>query len=267
MIKGGIFLKILVFFRLGRDLENLTEEEWRRISRGEMDLNYLQKQLNPSDETALEQALLIRDSLEGAAEITGLYLGSDPLSAIAKNLYAVGLKEIYQLPVPPDLDPASAAELTADFCLRQGPFDLILTGCTEYPFDFGVTQTLLAERLALPLISHGRWAQPAGEGLQVEYEDDLFLHTALVSLPAVLSMDAAVHPYLRIATLREKMAVKSRTVEQLPPPETVAAADCFVPENIYRVDNTKTCAMLQGTEEEQAGWLLEKILSAQGGKG
>ncbi len=259
-------MKILVPFRIGRDLENLTEEEWRRIARGEMDLNYLQKQLNPSDEAALEQALLLRDALNGCGEITGLYLGSDPIDGIARNLYAVGLKEIVQLPAPPDLDPASAARWVEKFWLEQGPFDLILMGCTEYPFDFGVTQTLLAERLGIPLVSHGRWAQPAGAKLQVEYEDDLFLHTATVSLPAVLSMDAAAHPYLRISTLREKMAVKNRTVEK--PPFTAVPAENpeFTPEHIYRVDNTKSCAMFKGTAEECAAWLMEQVESAMGGK-
>ena len=144
-------LKILVPFRIGRDLENLTEEEWRRIAGGEMDLNYLQKQLNPSDEAALEQALLLRDAWNGCGEVTGLYLGDDSIDGIAKNLYAVGLKEIVQLPAPPDLDPLSAAKWIEKFCLERGPFDLILMGCTEYPFDFGVTQTLLAEGLGIPL--------------------------------------------------------------------------------------------------------------------
>lgn len=259
-------MKILVPFRIGRDLENLTEEEWRRIAGGEMDLNYLQKQLNPSDEAALEQALLLRDAWNGCGEVTGLYLGDDSIDGIAKNLYAVGLKEIVQLPAPPDLDPLSAAKWIEKFCLERGPFDLILMGCTEYPFDFGVTQTLLAEGLGIPLVSHGRWAQPAGAKLQVEYEDDLFLHTAAISLPAVLSMDAAVHPYLRISTLREKMAVKNRKVEKLPVEAPAAENPEFMPEYIYRVDNTKSCAMLKGTAEECAAWLMEKIESAMGGK-
>ena len=71
-------LKILVPFRIGRDLENLTEEEWRRIAGGEMDLNYLQKQLNPSDEAALEQALLLQRLREGPSPYQQLSLFDTP---------------------------------------------------------------------------------------------------------------------------------------------------------------------------------------------
>ncbi len=262
-------MRILVCFRTGRELNGVTEEEWKRIAQGTMNLAYLQKVLNPSDEAALEQALILKDGYQTDGvntEVDGLYLGDDDIDVIAKNLFAVGLHQIYHITVQPEISAENIAKGIAKFSEMYGPYDWILMGCSEYPFDTGLTPVFLSEELTWPLIAHVRQAKVQEQVLWLEYEDEVCLYTANRSDHVILAMDNAVHPYLRIATLREKLAVKNKKMVELVADDFIAdeTDQSFAPTNMWRVDNTKNCSLLTGTEEESAKWILDKLLQVQG---
>ena len=256
-------MNILVCFKVSRAVDALTQEEWQTIIAEGMEMTYLKQELGCFDEAALEQGLRLADDLKAAGQdcrLTAVTVGGPLPGDLMKNLYAVGYQQVCRLDPQADTTqaPAGVARLLADFVRRAGGFDLILTGQQAVGGDHGQTHWLLAEQLGLPVLTHLLSAAPQGQALGVRYSDAGRVVTALVQTPVVLAVENADHPYLRMATLRERMAVSQRTAQEeaVPLPLPPLAV-----ERIWREDRSRRARLLAGeTTAQKVEQLWDELL-------
>ena len=119
--------------------------------------------MNAYDEQAIEAALRIKEAGSDCT-VTVLSAGPDP-AAILKHAVALGADEIVSIPIE-DLavDYHVVANVLAAYIRSSGGADLVLCGRQASDDDQGVVPALLAESLAMPLITIARSIEVPSEG-------------------------------------------------------------------------------------------------------
>ena len=139
-------------------------------------------------------------------------------------------------------------------------FGLILTGQQANVGDNGQTHLLMAEKLGLPCVLNVIDASCLEEGVRVVSLADEGILEQTITPPAVLAVANAAHPYLRVATLRERMAASRKSVLVIP-------GDDLVPPNARRPSKVvyrgltlkklrRECRFIQGGSPEEKARLL-----------
>ena len=94
------FMRILVCFKITRDLDAFTADEWSRMNEHRHDLSLAPRILGLYDEGALEHARRWKESLLAAGEpvtLEGLTVGAGHYDTICSNLFAIGYDRLYCL--------------------------------------------------------------------------------------------------------------------------------------------------------------------------
>ena len=208
--------------------------------------------LSESDDHALEEALLLKEKLGGRVEVFSLETGEarEALStALAKGADRVVI-------VQTGLDGApnnhTAAE-TFSSVLRDGGFDLILTGVRAIDDLDGSLGGLVAGTLGLPYVGLVRKVEPnvgvAAVLVQKEYPGG-FAAEMEVKLPAVLGIQAAEQPPRYVPVSRLRQVMKTAKVEELA--AEPAGAQAFDVARMFKPEEGKGATMLGGGPEEIA---------------
>jgi len=208
-------MRILVCFKIVRDLDTVLEADWKNVGNGSFEIDYTKKMLNCFDESALETALCVAETLGEGAEAHALTVTDQNVEQFLKNLYAIGYTNVTQIKCGAELGfrPRTVASLIASFAKAKGGFDAIFMGYQSSVGDHSVTPFVTAELLGIPCVNMVTDVEAAGGGLTVSSIVDSGIRKARVLGPAVFAFTNARHTYLRVATLREKMAAKSREIE------------------------------------------------------
>jgi electron transfer flavoprotein beta subunit len=113
----------------------------------------MQLVISDYDESAVEAALKIKDSLE--SKITVMSLGSESAKNIIKRCIAMGADEGILLsdPLFNDSDSFATAFVLAEAIKKMGNFDLILCGRQEGDWDAGQVGSGIAELLDIPSVT------------------------------------------------------------------------------------------------------------------
>jgi electron transfer flavoprotein beta subunit len=162
---------------------------------------YVRRVLNCFDESALELALRLSDTLAqrggGSARLAALSIGGREVDPHLSTLLALGYERAARLDVESDLDfaPAVVASLIARYVARREPCDLLLLGCRSGPGDGGTVPFRVAEALGWPCVSQVTEVEPLTGGG-----------------PAVLAVGNAVVSRLRVPTLRDRLARRDAPV-------------------------------------------------------
>ena len=84
-------MKILVCFKVVRDLEQVIEEDWNVEEGASLSIDYTKKIWNCFDEAALETALRIKDALGGECQCSAVTVsdGSMEIGGFVRGLYGV----------------------------------------------------------------------------------------------------------------------------------------------------------------------------------
>jgi electron transfer flavoprotein alpha/beta subunit len=86
-------------------------------------------------------------------------------------------------------------------------------GRQTFPGESGQTPFLVAARCALPCVADVMDVSCVERGVSVRSRTDAGECSRVVTRPAVFVMGEAAHPYLRAATLREKLRARGRAEE------------------------------------------------------
>lgn len=247
-------MKILVCFKVVPDLDNLTNDEWIGISKTQ-DLSYVKNILSCYDEAALETALSLGDDakkLGKSLELTALTIASPDarVNNFIKNLYALNFDKVVKIICEQDLSFSSenVAELIYDYARKQGEFDAILMGRQANVGDQGVAPGYVAELLGIPLIPYTLNLELISQGISSQSMSDYVMRHHLINTPAVYALDNSTRAYLRIATLKEKMASRKK--------ETIGinqSATGFpkVPFNVYSEKKERECLFITGESAKE----------------
>lgn len=213
-------MNVLVCFKAVPELEMLTGSDWRPDDRFQIDTRFAKTVINPLDESALEMCLKLRDRAEKsglATDLTALTVGDGKADSILKTLYALKFNRSVRIESIEDLR-FNSEQVTAhllDFILSAGHFDLIVMGGRSADGDNARTQLLLAEILGWPCLTQVIDFELHDGGLEVISLTDGGELVQLVKPPLVLAVGNAPSTYLRIPTLKDRMAHGKKEIELL----------------------------------------------------
>lgn len=212
-------MKILVCFKAVYDIEHITPLELCRLRDGEMDLSLFQRKWASYDEAALENGLRLWEAANQAgkkASLHGVSVGEQD-TKFGHDLYALGFHKVTYLDINCDITyrPEIVAEALGQYVEMQNGYDVILMGKQAGMGENGMTPYLLAERLHMPCVTGVRSIRQTEQGIKIVSQTDGNIVARTVKKPAIYGMGEAEHPYLRTATLREKLNAKKKEIDYI----------------------------------------------------
>lgn len=214
---------------------------------------------------ALEAALLLREQHGG--EVVAISMAPDSATEILKTAMAKGADRAVHI-VDEEvhtLDPMQIAGTIAAATGDEG-FDLVLTGLQSDDHGFGQTGVLLAELLGVPHSTVIVELEVEGQTLNVkrELEGGWFQRVEL-ALPSVLTIQSGTNKP-RYATFKGIIAAKKKPINTLQR-DAVLPADVSATQRtlkIYIPETSKQTQMLEGSVDDQAAALLDKLRNEAG---
>jgi electron transfer flavoprotein beta subunit len=246
-------MKIVALIKLVPDLvEEITVDD----SGTAIDREWLRLIINEFDDHALEQAILLKESI--GAEVTAIALEAEGVDDVLFAATARGADHVIKL--LGDFEEGAnnhgnARAFSAVVNTLQP--DLILTGVQATDDLDGSVGPLLAELLQYPYIGYVSGVEIDGHNASVrkEYPGGLIAEME-VALPAVLGVQAATQPprYVAISKVRQAMkttSINEQSVTELDLHGGPTVSRMFLPEVAERA------TMIDGDEEEIATRLIE----------
>ena len=174
------------------------------------------------DAIAVEAAMKIKD---GAADtkITVMSLGAATARDVIKHGLAMGGDEGVLLVDDAfnDLDSTGTAKVLSSAIKKLGDVDLVLTGRQAVDWDLGVTGTLIAEMLGVPVITFAKSVSVANGNVTVERVLPDAFETVEASLPAVVTVSNELgeprYPKLQQIMQAARKQVSQWGAIQIPP--------------------------------------------------
>ncbi|HTT15993.1 MAG TPA: electron transfer flavoprotein subunit beta/FixA family protein [Thermoplasmata archaeon] len=123
------------------------------------------------DESAVEQALLLRQELPGSS-VHVLAVGpSTRVDEVLRAALALGCDRAtaVEAPVPPLADPTATARALAGAIRPLGRFDLVLFGKQAGDDEEGIVGAAAAQALDLPFVGHVVDLRPASDGQRLRF--------------------------------------------------------------------------------------------------
>ena len=214
---------------------------------------------NESDNYALEEALLLKETHDG--EVVACTLGSESSRQVLKDAMAKGAdRSIFLSDSKFDsLDILSIAKVFAS-ALKDENFDLIMSGLQSDDHGNSQLGILLAELLSMSHASLVMGTEIEDDNtirVKRELESGWFQWTTL-SLPASISIQSGINTP-RYATLKGIMMVKNKTTNQLSA-QDISAQDLSSNinlEKLYVPEKSKETVFIDGSPDEIAGKLVD----------
>lgn len=210
--------------------------------------------INPFDEHAIEEALLIKETLPGT-EVDILSVGTERVKTAVRRGIEMGADRgihIYHEETG-YISPSTKARLISGYC-SSTHYDLIITGVMSEDMMSGQTGPMLAALLGYPSASGiiKLQADPAGVKINVVRELDGSSTCSMdIRLPALVTVQSGINRP-RYPSLTNVMRAKTAEINTVIPAETAIPGNS---ENVYRVKETRADragTILQGTTAEKA---------------
>jgi electron transfer flavoprotein beta subunit len=218
--------------------------------------------LNPFDEYAVEEALLIKERL-GDVETVALTVGPSSALEAIHACYAMGIDEGAHV-VGEDLvglDPFVTAELLAAAVGKLGDFDIVFCGRSAVDDELQAVPAYLADKLGLPIVpSVTKLEVDAGSGCAVATHDvEGGKETLKVPFPVVLTAQKGLNEprYPSILGIRK---AKKRDAQTFTPAQLgVDLTAKVVPTTIELPPKRQAGQIIEGEAAEAAKKLAEII--------
>lgn len=246
-----------------KQVPDLVEELEINSEGTDLEREWLKYKMNEWDESALEEALQLKE-LHGGT-VTVLTVATGDVDELLYTCVARGADQVAKIvgDFEEHHDSHSAARALAA-AIREQPYDLILTGVQAADDLDGQVGVLLATYLGLPHISvvSGIEVEPMTHTATVhqEYAGGI-MATFEVDLPAVLGVQAsrAIPRYAPVSRVRQ--AMKTARIAEIEA-TTPAGAGISV-RRMFKPESTEHAEMLEGDTDEIVDRLIE-ILRERG---
>lgn len=263
--------KILVCFKVTNELDTVLEEDWQNGTDGNIDLSYTRRSLGCYDEAALEQGLRLADQMRAAGEeveITALTVADEAAEDICKGLYAVKYDNVVCLECGEDLRfcPERVALEISRFVRQNHGFDVIIMGQQASVGDYGKMHWLVGEFLSFPTVTQVRELEFHSEGIWAISESEGWERRYLTDKSVVFAIGNAKYPYLRVATLREKLASSKKQILKIEicKDETCEGISYGEPVLFSREKTDRKCCWIKGENVKEKAEDLYKSLKEAG---
>jgi electron transfer flavoprotein beta subunit len=215
---------------------DLVEELVIDVAGTALDASYLRWKLNEFDDHAIEQAILLKESLGGQVTVI-----TPDLDGADEALYTAAAKGADRLiKITGEFETAINNHALARWLvplIKELQPDLVLTGVQAYDDLDGSLGPLLAEFLGLPFLGYvaGISIEGMNARLRKEYPGGLVAEMEMC-LPAVFGIQAAEHPPRYVAFSKIRQMMKSITIEERPwrepdPSGRLTVRRLFLPES------------------------------------
>ncbi len=180
--------------------------------------------INPYDEYALEEALLIKESRENV-RITVLTAGDVKAEQSIRTAYALGVDEGIRIDTGEvsDPDPLGTAQILAAALEKTG-YDLVLAGLRAVDNDHYQVPAMIAEVLKRPLLLNVIRQEIDGQSIICRQQVDGGFVNVKADLPAVLATQKGINEP-RYPNMRAIVKARKRPVTVLLLDEIGLAAD------------------------------------------
>ena len=256
-------MKILCCFKIVADLDKVIERDWEAPMVPGPDFSYVRKIISCYDEACLETALRIRDSAKSLgeeAELTAVTLGDGRGGDFFfRSLFALGFERIIHVKTEENLTfrPKKAVAMILE-AVKGKKYDVILCGSQAADSQSGVSPWLLSRELKLPCVSNVTDAALTQEGLKIRRKTEDGEMTAFVKVPAVYTVGESLHPYLRMASMKNIMDAGKRRPEIIELNENAGAENVFL-ESFAPKEASKECLFIEGDSMEEKAENLIKL--------
>ncbi|GAA0182599.1 electron transfer flavoprotein subunit beta/FixA family protein [Clostridium sediminicola] len=267
-------MDILVCFKIVPDLDMLSSSDWVVSSHCEVDTSFAKPMFNLYDEAALELVLKLRDQAENKIEslnLTALTIGNSFADRFLKNLYALKYHNAVRVNYEEDIrfNSPFVAKIISNYIEKEGKIGIVVLGNQSGVGDNGKTPFILAELLGIPLISGVTSITPSEEEgyfTVISTKDDIKIKQ-VVKAPIILSVGNIQSAYLRVPTLKDKMAAKKKRIKILDLEHLGIEKEKKEEENdvtlidIFYEKKERVCEIVEGGDaKEKAKILYEKYL-------
>ncbi len=209
-------MNVLVCFKIVPDLDRLSIDDWMIDNCARVETRFVNKIINPYDESALELALKLSEQARGvgvAVTLQALTIAGGWANLALKKLRALGYQEAVRIESEEELsfDPEKVATLIATYIHNTNSIDLVMMGRQNSVGDNAKTPLLTAELLKWPCINQVTAVEIDTAGIyQVTSIADEGVITRKVKPPCLLAVGNAPFSYLRVPTLK---AIKEQAAQ------------------------------------------------------
>jgi electron transfer flavoprotein beta subunit len=202
-------LKILLLLKTVAD----SEASIRPTSDGKAvnlsDINFI---LNPYDEYAVEEALLIRERT-GEAELVAVCYGDETATKTLRTALALGVDRGVHIKGQPTFDPLATAKVLAA-AVKDMTSDLILCGKQAIDDDSAAVGVMVAELLDIPSVSVVVELEIADGKARATREIEGGHEIVETGLPCLVTAQKGLNEP-RYPSLKGIMAAKKKPIEEL----------------------------------------------------
>ncbi len=225
---------------------------------GGLVVDQVQYEVNPFDELAVEEALVLRDKFGG--EVIALAVGPAGIAEQLQTALAMGADRSVRVETDQALDPLQTAHALAAAIRKETP-DLVLMGKLAIDAENGQVPLMLAELLGWPHASFASKVEVAADqkSARVTCEVDGGLEIVEVTLPAIITTDLRLNEP-RYASLPGILKAKKKPAAVIPLAEVGALPAAGVEVTAYRTLPPRQKGEVVGTAEELAERLIAKKL-------
>ena len=220
------------------------------------------------DAIAVEAAMRVKDA-GGDTKVTIMSMGAATARDVIKHGLAMGGDEGVLLVDEAfnNLDSHGTATVLSSAIKKLGDVELVLTGRQAVDWDMGVTGTLIAEMLGVPVVTFAKSVTVNGGGVTVERVLPDSVETVEAPLPAVVTVSNELGEP-RYPKLQQIMAAAKKQVNTWSAGDIGVDAAALAPkltlEALYvPVVDTKVELMEGDTPEEQAQALARRLKDAK----
>ena len=226
--------------------------------------------INPFDAYAIEEGLRIKDKTGG--KVTVISMGIPNVAELLKDTIALGVDEAVLLS---DRAFAGADTLATSYALSMsikkiGSYDLVICGKQATDGDTAQVGPSLAEKLVIPHTTYVRKIEEIREGyIRCQRMTDDGYEVIEMPLPALITVVKEINeprlPSLKGMMRAKKAVIPVWTAEDIGADKNkcgLKGSPTQVIRTFVPVHDVKS-EMLEGTPEQQASALAEKLLSMQ----
>jgi len=226
--------------------------------------------INPLDKNALEAALQIRDKYGG--EVSVISMAPPAAEENLREALAMGADRAFLISdrAFAGSDTLATSMVLASAVKKIGPADLILTGNESADGGTSQVSAQLGEWLGYPHLMHscGIEVLDGGDSLRVETHRDQARVVYIMKMPGVVSVIRSINKP-RFTSLMGVISSRNK------PLDTLSSLDLLLdkaflglegsptkPGDIYQPDLTRRCVPLEGSTDDVALALIQKLRAA-----
>jgi len=212
----------------------------------------IQLVISDYDESAMEAALKIKDSVE--SKITVMSLGGESAANVIRRCIAMGADEGVLLsdPLFIDYDSYATASVLAEAIKKIGDYDLILCGRQEGDWDAGQVGSGVAELLGIPSVTMVGDIEAKDGKMVIERVLSDGRETVELSTPALVTVSSEIgeprYPSFRRVREASKMEIPVWNAQDIAPAQ---ARDKML--SLLVPAREAKCAFITGATPEEAG--------------